>query len=302
MEGEKTMNGKQRVSADRSITTTNINSTRHAPAVILAILFLWTPHVLALDRMGPAVSQLGQGKLGIGLDYASSNTDLQASGHSIYTSMSTSSGTPVVTQQYGKHSATMDRVDIDRFYTTIGYGLGERTDVFFRLGGAQIDWKDDGGTDLALSGGVRSTFYATDRLQIGGLAQIGWSEAEYKAIPFPNPFNNYHVAMHGELSLYEIQAALAASYRLTERVSVYGGPFLYFADGDLDLEKDEPWHVWIPEGRALSLDSSYDLAETCRLGGYIGAQYKITPGMTWGIEYQYTADADAITTGLVWRL
>jgi len=107
--------------------------------------------------------------------------------------------------------------------------------------------------------------------------------------------------MHGELTLYEIQVALAASYRLTERIAVYGGPFLYFAEGDLEVQKDEPWFVAIPELRALSLESSYDIEETTQFGGYVGAQLDLTERMGLGIEYQHTVDADAITAGLSWR-
>jgi len=49
----------------------------------------------------------------------------------------------------------------------------------------------NGGTHLALSGGIRSTLYDIGRLQIGILAQVGWTEAEYDGIPFTNPFNEY---------------------------------------------------------------------------------------------------------------
>jgi hypothetical protein len=297
------MSGRQCESVERGFTIGGVGGARYVPSVILGVLLLWTPYVLALDRMGPAVGQLGQGKFSIGLDYAFSDTDLDASGHSVYTSQQTAAEPPpIIVRQYKKHSATMDRVNMNRLYATVGYGLLEQTDLFVRLGGAQIEYKDDGGTHPALSSGVRSTFYTKGDLQIGGLAQVSWSQAGYKAIPFPNPFNGSQVAMRGDLDLYEIQAALAASYQLTEPFSIYGGPFLYFADGDLDLGRDNPWHVWIPEGKALSLKSSYDIEETCRLGVYIGAEYKITAGVTWGIECQYTPDAEAIATGLAWRL
>jgi len=107
--------------------------------------------------------------------------------------------------------------------------------------------------------------------------------------------------MRGELSLYEIQIALAASYRLAEWVSIYGGPFAYFADGDLDVEKDSPWAVWIPEGKALLLESSYDIDQTTQFGGYVGAQFDLTGRLGLGIEYQHTAGTDAVTAGLAWR-
>jgi hypothetical protein len=279
------------------------SSLRHrCAATTLAVLLLWTSHALALDRMGPATAQLGQGRFGIGLDYATSDTDLRASGHSVYIGGDYGPTPPVISRSDKSHTAVMNRVDMDRLYATIGYGLTDQIDLFFRLGGSRVDWKDDGGTHAAIAGGIHSTFYSADRLKIGGLAQVSWAEAEFDAIPFSNPFNESHVRMRGDLSLYEVQIAMAASYLLADGLSVYGGPFLYFADGDMDLHKDEPWHVWIPEGRALSLDSSYDIDETCRLGGYVGARYEIVENLTWDVEFQYTDDADAVTTGMIWRM
>ena len=73
------MRDAQGVSFQRSVTTVGGNYVRHL-ATILVVLGLWTVQAAALDRMGPAVSQLGQGKLSIGLDYAWSNADLDASG------------------------------------------------------------------------------------------------------------------------------------------------------------------------------------------------------------------------------
>jgi hypothetical protein len=268
-------------------------------AAILAVFFLWVSPVPALDRMGSPVAQYGQGQLNVGWDYASGETDLKARGHSVFSRYMT-------VEPYGlyqsekRHSVVLDQVNIDRFYTTIGYGLCEQMDLFFRLGGSRTEWRDDGGTDLALSGGVRATLYSVGRLKVGGLAQMSWSETQFEAVPFSNPHRNVLVAMEGELSLYEIQVALAASYDLTDQISLYGGPFFYFADGDLDLHKDHPWIV--VNARSVSLDSSYDLDEASRLGGYLGAQYKIDASLTWGIEYQYADDAHAVATGIAVRL
>jgi hypothetical protein len=270
---------------------------------IVTIFLLWTSPVPALDRMGPPVAQFGQGQINVGLDYASSDTDLEASGHSIDTSVSTfNTDAPIIIRRDRKHTVAMNRVDTDRLYTTIGYGINEQVDVFFRLGEAQTGWSNEEGTSLALGGGIRSTFYATDRLKIGGLAQIGWSEVDFDAISFPVPDSDMATVMHGEMSLYEIQVAVAASYLLTDHLTVYGGPFLYFADGDLDLRRDGSWGLRLPENRGLSLVNSYDLDETSLFGAYVGAQYKIAERMSWGIEFQYTDDADAVTTGLTWRL
>ncbi len=289
-------------SSRETVATVSTSCVRRLPVAMLIILCLGAFPAAALDRMGPAASQLGQDRFSIGLDYAWSNTDLEAVGSSLYTSLSTLSGTPVITQSYREHAFKMKSVDMDRLYATFAYGIGKRSDVFFRLGGAQTDWNESGGTNLALSGGIRSTFYETGRWRVGGLAQISWTEGQYDGLPCPNPFNTQIVAMQGELSLCEIQIALAASRRLTKRVSVYGGPFLHFATGDLDLERDAPWIVWVPEGYALSLESSYDLEETTRVGGYIGAQIDLSERTKFGIEYQHTAGADAVTAGLGRRL
>jgi hypothetical protein len=272
-------------------------------ATILAVSFLGTPQVLALDRMGSPVAQYGQGQLNVGLDYASGETDLWASGRMVSTHLVTMGDqTPYTIRQYRRQKVALNGVDMDRFYTTLGYGVTEQLDVFFRLGGSRLGWSDDEGTSLALGGGVRATLYSRDRLRIGCLAQIGWSETEFDAITFPINHSGIPATMHGDLSLYEIQLTLAASYEVTERISIYGGPFYYFADGDLDLRHDGAWGLPNELVQVVSLENSYDLDETSRYGAYLGAQYKIMDGMTWDIEFQYTDDAHTVATGLMYRL
>jgi hypothetical protein len=180
--------------------------------------------------------------------------------------------------------------------------LGSRSDVFFRLGAAQVDWNADAGGRPAAGAGIRTTFHESGPLQIGALAQIGWTEARYDAMVVPPGWYDHPPAMDAELSLWEIQLAATAFYRLSGNLSVYGGPFLYFATGTLHALTLDPPRTWIPENAPISLEYAYDLEQTACFGGHIGLTAELTEQITFDIEYQRTAGADAVTAGLICQL
>jgi hypothetical protein len=267
--------------------------------LVLAVLWVGACPALALDRMGQATAYLGEGQSEIGFDYAWSQTDFDVSGYRVHVYELLEDGW-VRYQDYETRSGRIT-VDTHRAYAHLGYGLGDRVDAFLRLGGAQVDWQDNGGMRLAVSGGLRSTLFEKERWKVGALGQIGWTRACFESVS-RDPASIAPAPSTGELSLYEIQIAAAATYRFSDRVAVYGGPFLYFASGQLDVARDVSGLLAIPEIRDISDTYSYDVDETTRLGGYIGAECEISERLGLGIEYQHTADADAVTTGLLWRL
>ena len=46
---------------------------------------------------------------------------------------------------------------------------------------------------------------------------------------------------------------------------------------------------------------SYDIDESSIFGGYLGAQIDIAKDISFNIEYQHTAFADALGMNLLWR-
>ncbi len=292
----------------KSVHTRSDTSHAGLPARVLlmaslAILCAGICPALALDRMGSATEYLGAGQISVGLDYVWSQTDLKAGGSSLYTFSEILGGGWIVDQDYRKHEFTMKNVDVHRFYATIGYGLGERSDLFLRVGAARVDWNGEDGTRPAFGAGIRTTFHESGPWRIGGLAQIGRTEARFDDVVVPRAWTgSASMPMDAELSLWEVQLAATASYQLSTHLRVYGGPFLYFATGEFDAETTNGLTPTIPELRGISLENTYDIEETARLGGHIGLNAEITERITLGLEYQHTADADAVTVGLLCRL
>jgi hypothetical protein len=79
-----------------------------------------------------------------------------------------------------------------------------------------------------------------------------------------------------------------------------GGGFFHFMDGKVDL-KGSASTTGIPK-IGYDLDSSYDIDHVSEIGAYIGAKIITTYNISYSIEYQHAASADAIAMRLLWRI
>ncbi len=274
--------------------------------VIAIILFcFYSQAVFALDTLGPPVARLKKGQFSAGVDYSCSDTDFRAKGKSKQYWIDMFFGRVRVEK---KHSFRIRDVKINRVYGDIAYGINDKWEVSLYLGGANTDVKDDQSRDFAIGFGTRVTFYDKNNLKLGAVAAFSWLRSHYDSMAVPHqplsPAWPSPIMMAGTLSLCEIQIAIGANYELRKSVSIYGGPFLHFADGDLCLKDPNPPNpISIPEApRLLYLKNSYDIDEVSYFGGYIGAEIDIAKNISYNIEYQHTAAADALGMKLICRL
>ena len=80
-----------------------------------------------------------------------------------------------------------------------------------------------------------------------------------------------------KLEWYEVQVALGPVVPLSEDVCVYGGPFLHFAEADLEVRG--------------SSRSEYDLEQKLQLGAYIGTLISLgDPNASLMAELLYTGE------------
>ena len=188
-----------------------------------------------------------------------------------------------------------------KLYSTVGYSVAENFEVFMRLGAAKAEFGDsiwqspgenfDSNIELAIGGGVRATLFDIPEhdLQIGGVVQANWSNFDGKldASGWPAPDSV-------EISLLEAQIAIGATYVWTDCVSVYGGPFVHYIQGDV-------------EDIFANYEYSWDIEGKTTYGGYLGAVMDLGVWMDlaqdcfFNIEYQHTADASALGAGLMLR-
>lgn len=170
--------------------------------------------------------------------------------------------------------------------------------------------KADGDSGFSIGLDSKATFYEKGKLRVGGLFQISWSQSDGKKSglhPVDGGVNAFMGPAEGipwshsvDISITEIQLALGSTYRLTERVSIYGGPFFHFIDGHVNGRYSESGEAF---GSTLDYRTKYryDIDENSFFGGYVGVQFEAFRNALFNIEYQHTAFADALGMQLIWR-
>ena len=194
----------------------------------------------------------------------------------------------------------------------ISYGAYETVDVFACVG--LSDATDDmtevpafgssgnkytgmeSGHGLAYGLGARATFWQEGDIIWGGLVQILWEnpgEGDIDMTPSDDP---NMISGDMEIDLQEIQVAVGPTVQM-KGFSVYGGPFLHFVTGDLDVEvrgkdkADEEYGVKL----------SQDIREKSEFGFFAGGHGEVSRNTSWFVEFQITGDAWGVGVGGVRR-
>lgn len=260
-------------------------------AVAFILVFVSNSVVLALVPMGPPKALLGQDRWDIGIEYAYTSMDLEAVG-------------TVLDIQPGLTVARKDKHNIENFKSNIimgraGYGINDDWDAYVRLGVADAqsdidrifsdgaapdEYKGfDGNFGLAYGFGTRATFWQDSEVSWGGLLQITWLEPGDSSIDLKD---DPVFTGDAEIDIWEVQIAVGPTLRLDNDVRVYGGPFLHFVNGDLDLSGQT-----VDMGTDLRVEASGDIEEESQFGGYAGAHLDVDENTSCCIEFQFTSDA-----------
>ncbi|MBZ9577846.1 hypothetical protein KJA13_02300 [Patescibacteria group bacterium] len=262
--------------------------------VVLVVVGLGSSPAFALDPMGPPTGNLRQGQSQAGIDYSYSTMDLK---------LTNGKWTEYKNGRFydsgEAFSLTLKNFKMNKVYANFGYGIFDNWDLFLRLGGADAKFGDsiweegekfDGPASFTIGFGTKATFYQEGPLKLGGLFQASWADLDghLKAKDWADSV---------DIELTEMQIAIGPSYELADGVSIYGGPFFHFVNGDLDDNFSETWN-----GDVLSSKYSWDIGEASTFGYYIGFQgVNLTENIFLNIEYQRTASADALGLKLIWR-
>ena len=168
----------------------------------------------------------------------------------------------------------------------------------------KIAEKFDGDTDFSIGAGAKATFYKDDKLKIGGLIQVGWSQFDGRLKPDDWPTFSYPAVDSVEIEITEVQIAVGPAYEIGEDVVIYGGPFYHYVDGDLDDIYSAP--EVIEDGGNISeyfitTQYSWSMEEDASYGGYIGTQLALAHYCSLNMEYQLTSSAYCIGASIIWR-
>ena len=272
-------------------------------AVIFIVIGISGSIATALPLMGPPRALVGQDRWAVDLGVSHSNMDLEALG-----TTRESTGGPLLSPQYSKHR--IEDLTTNMVLGRLSYGAYDTVDVFACLGLSdaqdemteEISTGSDGNkyTDLdcsygfAYGFGARATFWQEGDLVWGGIFQILWQNPDGDvsmtpsgASPDPSRFTG-----DAEFDLQEIQVAVGPTLQ-TEGFSVYGGPFLHFVTGDLEVDVSGTDSLSAVHQVILS----QDIREESEFGFYAGALGEVDQDTSWFVEFQITGDAWGIGIG-----
>jgi len=245
--------------------------------ILLLVVFLmgaglWSSSALALAPMGPPMASLEQGQFSAGVDYSFSEMDIEISGYGL--------------------TWTEKDIETNMIFANFGYGIAPNLEAFVRLGAANADFEGfSGDTQFAYGFGTKATFAQAGDLIWGGLFQMSWLNSEDS---ISTAIDGSTFTGTAEIDALEIQIAVGPTYKM-DGLSIYGGPFLHYIDGDFDLSGT----ITGPLDGSGSV--SFDIEQESEFGGYIGALFDLAQNTSCYVEYQFTGDASAIGAGIVWR-
>jgi hypothetical protein len=255
--------------------------------------------------MGPPKALLGQDQWSIGLEYARQSVDLESFG-TVKDILVNVPPFPFVTVEDGEHK--IQDLESNVVLCQVGYGLSGGWDVFLRLGAADAEDDiernyPDGATDLyegfdgsfgfAWGLGTRATFWQDGDVSWGGLVQVTWLEPDDSDIGLSGDTN---FSGNAEIDFWELQIAVGPTVQMDDNFRIYGGPFLHFVDGDLELSGQTD-----DAGTQIRVEASGDIEEESQFGGFAGAHWDMNENTACYIEGQLTADAWSIGIGAARR-
>lgn len=251
--------------------------------VVFAVVVLTVSGtVFGSSLMGPPMAQLGQDNWSVGADFSHSKEDWKLSGFSFLEPIKAKGAR------------------VNRLFANVGYGANDRLDLFFRLGGAEADvgkvdecsvvqYLNQGDWGIAAEGGFRLTLLKCKKSSWGILAQAGYAKLDFDRKEFwVNCFDPY---ISAEARVMTAQIGAGPTIGLAKGVSLYGGPFVRFVRGQMDVDIDFYGQRIQDSGRIREKD---------QFGLYGGLQADLSPLLAVQVEYQRVFDsADAFATGLV---
>jgi hypothetical protein len=283
--------------------------------LFVSMVFLYGGTAIALAPFGPPRAMIGAGKWVIGADYSHQTMDMQSFG--TYREGYEDSGSYLWYCKYNQFE--IKDLKSNLIFAKLGYGLGDTWDIFARVGisdasgdldvlstnsdGPSSTEFFDGGEQFAIDSGFalawgvgsRMTFAETGDIAWGTILQMTWLDPKESKSSWTN---DAYVDVDAtiDLSFWEIQLAAGPTLNLGN-TWIYGGPFLYFARGDLDVQG-----TWTDMSITGPIQANHDLREDANFGGYGGIQFNMAENICLYAEGQFTGDGWGVGSGIAWRL
>ena len=272
--------------------------------VTLMLLSVSNSVVFALSPIGPPKALYGLNRWGVGIEYGNQTMELDAVG-----TVSEIIVDPLDVLPSVKHKHLIENLKSNILMVRAGYGLNDNWDAFVCLGLADAkgdiehvfpdnstphEYKGfDGSFGFGWGVGTRATFWQDDVLSWGGLLQITWLKPDKSNI---NLSNDSAFSGDAEIDFQEVQIAVGPTWRVNDNISIYGGPFAHFVDGDFDISGRT-----VDMGTEILMETTGDIEEKSQFGGYVGTHLDMDENTSCYIECQLTKDAWGIGIGAARR-
>jgi hypothetical protein len=251
--------------------------------------------------VGPPTAGLNKGQWSAGFDYSQSKqgldkTTLEGTYFNLTTTVPTSD------------KVKFDYLKAQRYYGTIGYGIDDSWELNVSLGIANVksaykvvpddtEWTDRNfENDFAWGWGTKITFAKQDKVNWGAAVQMNWLDTGV-SVDTHEGGHLYKRTMN--LSSYDLLVAVGPTVDM-DGWKLYGGPFYYYLNGDLDSKVVRYASV----GGALQFidKESGDIRAKDNFGGFIGAQVDIAQNCSATVEFGSTfSDTWSLGTGITFK-
>jgi len=285
--------------------------------ITISLISIYAASSMAVAPLGPSRALLGEGEKGIGISLSHQSMNLSADGD--YNEQQTSLA-------WFAADTDLDIQDLvsDPVFATLNYGINQDWDVFIRIG--VVNAKDDievetnsavsatrfmnagdkmslsSGHELAWGIGSRATFYENDNISWGGSFRMTWLDPKASSDTLAQNTGTGNIAtVDLDLKYWEIVVAGGPTINLGN-YWVYGGPFLHFVRGDLDIDGTWTNPAGPPAGAPFPVNGSGDVEEESIIGAHVGAQWNMREVLCWNAEVSFTGDAWGLGISGLWRV
>jgi len=222
--------------------------------------------------IGTPTAELQQGQWNVGFNYTYISTDLAKT---------------KMTGSEDPFNLEINDNNVQRYYGTIGYGLTDSWEAYAQLGIADVkaNVREPGETeeglnfdnDFAWGWGTRYTFYEQDNCRWGASLQMNFLNTS-------GDMETGGEKLQIDYDDYDLLIAVGPTIDMGGW-NLYGGPFYYMLDGDIDA-------------KGTDSKMSGDLEEDSNFGGFVGAQFALMENYDLTTELSFTGDGWAIGAGI----
>ena len=251
--------------------------------VLGLIVAMMSTSVFGVGFIGTPTAELEQGQWNVGANYTYMSMDLAKTKFA-----GTGDGSAISTK------VSINDNNIQRYYVGAGYGVPDAWDAYVQLGIADVkaqaktDMPGDDETghnfdnNFAWGWGTRYTFTEQDNVRWGASLQMNWLDTSWDD-------KSTDETEQIDYSSYDLLFAVGPTVDMGGW-NLYGGPFYYMIDGDLD-SKGTGIDSWKASG---------DLEEDSNFGGFVGAQMSVMENSTLTTELSFSGSGWAIGAGVAW--